>query len=166
MQKKSIDEKVKMVGKWFIKKFASQEDYEKGNAYHEGKVGENLLLNEGINEMWTLMCSGSGIKFDNTNARLGVGDSNVAADPIQTGLQAAVNKFWKGQDGGFPTYGTSQKATWRSTFQGNEANFSWQEFTCVNTADDTGKNMNRLVSNQGSKTSGQVWELTLEITLS
>lgn len=125
----------------------------------------NVMLNEGINELWTLVCSSSGTKFDNANAYLGVGDGTAAEDATQTGLQG-TNKAYQGMDATYPAYGTNQKATWRATFDGSTANFGWQEFTVANGSDDTAKNLNRKVSDQGSKTSGQTWQLTLEIQLS
>lgn len=152
---------------WTIRRWKSEEEYLQGKApYSVSQFEHNVLLNEGINEMWTILCSSGGTKFDNTNAYLGVGDSNAAESASQTGLQAATNKLYKAMDTGFPTYGTSQKATWRSTFAGNEANFAWNEFTVANGNSDAAKNLNRKVSAQGTKISGQVWELTLEITSS
>ena len=125
----------------------------------------NVMLNEGINELWTLVCSSSGTLFDNSNAYLGVGDGTTAEDATQTGL-VGTNKLYKAMDASYPTYGTSQKATWRATFEGSDANFDWQEFTVANGSDDSAKNLNRKVSDQGTKTSGQQWQLSLEITLS
>lgn len=159
-------EKGGTVGLWSIKKFANKEAFERGESYEEVTGLKNLLLNEGINEMWTLMCSGSGTKFDNSNAYIGVGDSNTAASASQTGLQAASNKAYVAMDVSYPTYGTSQKATFRSTFDGSTANFAWNEFTVANGNSDSAKNMNRLVSAQGTKTSGQIWQVTVEVTLS
>jgi hypothetical protein len=60
-----------------------------------------------------------------------------------------VNKYFKGMDSGYPTYGTAQKATWRSTFGPDEANFAWNEITVVNGPDDTAKNLNRKVQAMG-----------------
>lgn len=129
--------------------------------------GGNILLNEGINELWTIMCTASsGTKFDSTNAYLGVGDSSTAEAASQTGLQAAVNKLYKAMDASYPTYGTSQKATWKSTFTSAEANFGWNEFTVANGNSDSAVNLNRKVSAQGTKVAGQEWELTFEISLS
>lgn len=129
--------------------------------------GGNILLNEGINELWTILCSASsGTKFDNTNAYLGVGDSAVAEGATQTGLQAVTNKIYKAMDVSYPTYGTSQKATWVSTFESAEANFDWREFTVANGNSDAAVNLNRKVSSQGTKASGQRWELFFEISLS
>ena len=125
----------------------------------------NVLLNEGINELWTLVCSSSGTKFDNANAYIGVGDSSDAEDASQTGLLGS-NKAYKGMDAGFPEYGTNQKATWQATFGENEANFAWNEFTVANGSDDTAVNLNRKVSAQGTKSSGQVWQVQVEISLS
>ena len=149
---------------WRIRKFASQEEYEKDNPYEVSEIKGNVLLNEGINELWTIVCSSGGTKYDNTNAQLGVGDDATAEDATQTGLLGS-NQTWKGMDSGYPTYGTNQKATFKATFGADEANHPWREFSVRNgaTAD---KNLNRKVSDQGTKASGQVWELTLSITLS
>lgn len=129
----------------------------------------NLLLNEGINELWTILGSAaSGTKFDNTNAYIGVGDDETAADPAQTGLNPTVpgNKAYVAMDGAFPTYGTSQKCTWRSTFTSLVGNYDWREFTVANGGSDAAVNLNRKVSSQGTKASGQTWEVALDITLS
>jgi len=126
----------------------------------------NLLLNEGIDELWTLVAGTGATKFDNANAYMGVGDSATAADPVQTGLQAATNKFYKAMDASYPTYGASQKATWRSTFASAEANFAWNEITVANGNSDAAKNLNRKVQDMGTKASGSTWVATLEITLS
>lgn len=132
----------------------------------EHAFGGNVLLNEGINTLWTLLCSSSGTKFDNTNAYLGVGDSSAAEDPTQTGLQASTNKQYIGMDVSFPTYGTSQKATWEATFTSAYANYAWNEFTVANGNSDAAMNLNRKVSSQGTKASGQSWQLSFAISLS
>lgn len=151
---------------WRIRKFRDASAHQRGEAYQISTFEGNLLLNEGINELWTLTCGTGGTAYDNTNARLGVGDSSTAAAATQTGLQAATNKTFKGMDTGYPTCGSGQKAVFRATFATDEANYAWEEFTVVNAADDTGENLNRKVSSQGTKPSGQIWELELTITLS
>lgn len=135
-------------------------------AYDVACFDGNILLNEGIDELWDLGTgTGSPTAWNNANARLGVGDSSAAESASQTGLQAASNKTYKGMNSGYPTAAT-QKGTWQADFTGAEANYAWNEFTVSNAADDTGKNLNRRVSAQGTKTSGQIWTLTLDITLS
>ena len=140
-------------------------EYFRVEPYEELRFEGNVLLNEGINTLWTLVCGGSATAYDNANAYIGVGDGTAAEDASQTGLQG-TNKYWKGMDTGYPTYGSDQKATWRSTFGGTEANFDWNEITVVNASDDTGQNLNRKVQAMGTKSSGATWVATLEITLS
>lgn len=126
----------------------------------------NCLLNEGIQAFEDLLAGlATPTKWDNANARVGVGDSNVAETPTQTGLQAATNKTWKPMDSGYPSR-SAQELSWRGTFGGTDANYAWNEFTVVNAADDTGANLNRKVSAQGTKTSGQTWVLTVKISIS
>lgn len=174
-----LEEFIRAEKLWRIRRFASEEQHAEGVLMLDEAAREmcgvpaitefrgNVLLNEGINELWTIVCSAaSGTKFDNSNAYLGVGDSATAEAASQTGLQAATNKLYKAMDGGYPTFGTSQLATWRSTFGSSEANFAWEEFTVANGNSDAAVNLNRKTSSQGTKISGQVWELSLQITLS
>jgi hypothetical protein len=160
---------------WKIDRWASEEDREKKVLYHPNYALEifgrpqfsmiqgNVLLNEGINALFEKICSSSGTLWDNTNAQLGTGTSSTGEAATDTDLLAGG--VWKGMMATFPTYGTSQKATWKSEFLSAEANQSWQEFS-VRNGSGANKNLNRKTSNQGTKSSGQVWELTLDITLS
>ena len=150
---------------WTIRKFASEEDYLKNNPYATEDFAPNLLLNEGITELLTLMCTSSGVKFDNANAHIGVGDSDAAEVATQTGLQATTNKLYKAMDSTFPQV-SGQTVNFRATFGANDANYNWREFSISNSNSDAGKNLNRKVSNQGTKVQSQVWEVTLSITLS
>lgn len=132
----------------------------------EEVIGRNLLLNGGINSaIWPALAGGSYRAFSNANARIGVGDSTTAASASQTGLQAASNKTYQAMDASYPTYGTSQQIVFRATFGGSSANYAWQEFV-VDDSNSTPLALNRLVSSQGTKTSGQSWQVTLTITLS
>ena len=127
-------------------------------------VGDhNILLNEGINEMWNLICGNGGTAYSNANAEIGVGDSNAAEDASQTDLQGTYTTY-KGMDAGYPTSGTNQKAVFQATFGENEANHDWKEWTVRNGA-TAGKNMNRKVQDMGTKNGG-TWVLTVEISLS
>ncbi len=126
----------------------------------------NCLLNEGINELWKLVCGDAGATaFDNSNAYIGVGNSNTDESAFQTGLQG-TSKAYKGMDSGYPTYGTGQKAVFRATFGSDDANFSWQEVTVANGNSDDAVNLNRKVQDMGTKASGTTWVVTLEISLS
>jgi len=126
---------------------------------------ENVALNEGLGELIDIICGlGAPTKWDNANARLGVGDSNAAEDPSQTGLQGAVKTF-KGMDTGYPQR-SGQQAEWRATFGSAEGNHAWEEFTVVNATDDSGKNLNRKVASKGSKQSGETWTLSFKVSFS
>lgn len=138
-----------------------------GTPIEEVEIIGNILLNAGINELWTLACGSGGTEYDNGHAYIGVGDSSTAASATQTGLQASSNKTYKPMDATFPTSGSSQLVTFQATFGGSDANYSWQEFSVRNHSDETsGQALNRLVSNQGTKTSGQTWQVQIQITLS
>jgi hypothetical protein len=172
---KSIFDKNYRKTKWGVARFANAEDAKIGKIYAEEEsqalfgcsqkthVDGNILVNSGINEMWLLVCGGTATAYDNANAYLAVGTSTTAEAATQTTLVAESARV--GMDVTYPTSGTSQKATWRATFDGATANVSWQEFAVLNVSTG-GDMMNRKVSDQGTKTSGQVWQLTLEITLS
>jgi hypothetical protein len=146
----SVEEAVKLAGAKYL-----------GSEVFDG----NIALNEGLQELIDIICGlGTPTKWDATNARLGVGDSNAAENASQTGLQG-TNKAFKSMDSGYPTR-SNQTAEWRATFGSAEANFAWNEFTVVNAADDTGKNLNRKVAAKGTKSSGETWTLSLQITFS
>ena len=162
----SLAEKATWKPVWKIERFENEEAFQANKPYDISVFEGNLLLNEGIDIIWTLVAGGTATAFDNTNAYIGVGDSTTAADATQTGLQATTNKVYLPMETGYPTYGSSQQIVFKSVADGTTANFSWQEFTVANGSDDTATNLNRKVSDQGTKASGQIWTVTLTISLS
>lgn len=176
VQKKAILDKVFEHAVWTIKRWASEADKKAGKIYSKKEalrlfgalqfttIKGNELTNEGINEMWTLICGTGGAQYSNALANLIVGTGSGAADPTDTEATFTAG-VKKAMETGFPTYGTSQKATWKSSYGSADANQAWNEFGVLNAASD-GDLMNRKVSAEGTKTAGQTWELTLEITLS
>ena len=133
-------------------------------AYAVNEVPNNGLANDGCDEIWTLVGGSGGTQFDNTNAHLGAGNSSDVFDATETDLQGASKKRCAMMET-YPTYGSSQKITFKSSFGSDDANFAWEEFAAFN-ASESGTMLNRKVESEGTKTSGQTWELTLEITLS
>lgn len=123
----------------------------------------NLLLNEGIAELWDLAITTGATKYDNTNAQLGVGNGTAAAAATQVDLQGGSTS-WKAMEATYPSR-SAQTVSWQSVYGSSDANFAWEEFSVRNgaTAD---KNLNRKVENKGTKSSGTTWTLTLQITLS
>jgi hypothetical protein len=125
----------------------------------------NSLLNEGINNMWSLICGDAGADaYNNANARLGVGDSDAEVEATQTDLQAASNKVYGAMESGYPIYGTNQKAVFKASFNTDTANFTWNEWS-VDNGSSAALNINRKVKALGTKASG-TWTLTVEISLS
>lgn len=122
----------------------------------------NCLLNSGIDEIWDLVTGASANHYDNTNAQIGVGDSNTAADATQTDLQAATNKTYKGMESGYPT-STNQKVTFKASFGSTEANYAWEEWVVKHST--SAICLNRKVESLGTKSTG-TWTLEVEISLS
>lgn len=151
--------------KIIVRKFANEEALKKNEPYEVKETEGNIGLNEGIGELWDLACGlGTPIKYDATSARLAVSDNTAAELATQIGLQGATGAN-ASMDSGYPSRST-QTLSLRSTYGGTVANWPWNEFTVVNATADTGKNLIRKVSLQGTKTSGQTWELTIQITMS
>ena len=142
------------------------------------KVNGNLLLDGGITIMWSNIGT-TGTQFNAANSRLGVGTDSTAASAGQTHLNPTVSGsvFYQLLDATYPQI-SGQTILYQATFDGNTANFLWQEFGVDNdAADGAGVSiasynfgaiglMNRLVVSQGSKSLGQTWILQLSIQLS
>jgi hypothetical protein len=124
----------------------------------------NVALNVGLQHLIDCICGiGSTTKWDNTNARLGVGSDATAADPAQTDLLDA-SPTWKAMDATYPQR-SGQTAEWRATFGSADANEAWNEFAVDNGA-TAHKLLNRKVESKGTKVSGESWTLSLKITFS
>lgn len=147
---------------WKIEKYRGEMKSE--NLYDVEEFGGNLLLNEGITALLTLLTGGAETAFNNANARIGVGDSTTAAAATQTDLQAVTNKTYKAMDATYPQV-SGQTVTFRATFGTADANYSWQEFVVDNGAVAL-KTLNRKVENHGTKASGDTWVVTLTVTIS
>lgn len=148
---------------WYVRKYQAGEQ----EPYEVCDLGENLLLNEGINAMLKLLIGSatSPDDYGEANAYIGVGDGTAAAAAAQTDLQGA-NKAYKGMDTDYPADPTGQSIIFRSTFIDSEAEFAWEEFTVANGSSGAATNLNRKVQACGTKGAGLEWavEVVLEIT--
>lgn len=149
--------------KWTLRKYADDQAFKEGRAFEENIIKGNVLLNDGINSLLTLLIGGGETPYDNIYSQIGVGDSSTAANANQADLQATTNKTYKGMESGYPSV-SGQTVTFRSVFGGADANFDWNEFVVHNT--DSELCLNRKVSAQGTKASGQTWTVDVEITIS
>jgi len=127
------------------------------------EIHGNVFLTEGINFIWRMVTGEAGLTpFDENNSYIGVGNGTDPENASQTGL-TGTQKYYKRVDSGYPKINGNQ-ITFRATFNIDEANFTWNEWTVANGPNDNAINLNRKVEALGSKTSGQVW--IMEITLS
>lgn len=150
---------------WTIRKYANDDAFKAGEAFEVVSIPGNLLLNEGITALLNLLIGAAETAFSNANSYLGVGDSSTAESAAHTGLQASTNKLYKAVEAAYPSI-ASQTVTWRAIFGSADANFDWNEFTVASGNSDAADNLNRKVSSQGTKASGQTWTLDLSITFS
>lgn len=170
----SFKEKMKATIRYRVEKFKAKDTKEieeknlKPYEVVESKpidIELDVLLNEGISTLIDLICGlGTPTAWDNTNARIGVGNDGTAPDPAQTGLLGA-SKFFKGMNAGYPQK-SGQDSIWQADFVDGEAEFAWLEETIVNAADDAGDNLCRQNTDLGTKPAGQTWRLTGTITWS
>ena len=150
--------------KLILRKFKDEEARLRDEPYEVCEDEGNIGLNTGIAELWDLACGlGTPVKFDATNAKLGVSDSTAAEAAAQTDLQGATTAH-ASMDAAYPSR-SAQTVSWRSTFGSAVANFPWNEFVVENATGAAGEKLIRKVSLQGTKISGQTWELTLQVTL-
>lgn len=130
---------------------------------------EGLMTTVGANYICAMLRGDSVTFFNNAASRIGVGTSNTAANASQTDLLGTSAR--KIIDVGYPKiFGETDTPTiasgairFRSTFGSSEGNFSWQEFGLFN-AGTGGTMLDRFVQNCGTKTNGQVWELSIDFT--
>ncbi len=165
-QTKQAFDKMFEKAEWTITKYANDEDYKNGKPYEVSKINGNALVNEGINYLCTMIATDgkTGTPWSNANAHLivGTGTGNEAVTDTEVTFTNPVKKPMMAT---FPTYGTDRKITWKASYDGDSANQAWNEFGVTNAATD-GKLLNRKVSAQSTKASGQTWELELAITIS
>ena len=153
---------ISMKTRWTIEKFEDDEAVKENKPYEVEYIDGNLAMNAGIDLMWDLTTAAGGQGYDNSNAYIGVGNDNTAAAAAQTDLIGTNARV--GMNGGYPTT-TSQIATFQSDFGSAVGNFDWEEWGVFNAA-AAGTMLNRKVSSQGTKVSGQTWQVTLAITMS
>jgi hypothetical protein len=144
--------------------------------YSETTDGPNLLVTGGWDRVLLLAIAGGGTTYASANARIGVGTATAAAASSQTDLSASTaagsNRYWK-QVTGAPTVGTGsavRRLAFVSTFGTGVANFAWAEAGVDAGGADADNGaasnlLNRLVSAQGTKASGQTWTATFNIDM-
>lgn len=150
---------------WTIRRYSDDDAFQSGRPFSTSEIDGNVLLNEGITALQNLLIGDAETAFSEANSYIAVGDSSTSEAAAQTGLQASTNKLYKAVESGYPTI-SGQITTWRAIFGSSEANFAWNEFTVASGNSDSADNLNRKVSSQGTKASGQTWTVDVAITWS
>jgi hypothetical protein len=132
----------------------------------------NLIVNAGWTRILNLATAGGGQALTATSGRIGAGNSSTAAADTQTDLQAAAgaaNRWFQVLSTG-PTVSVDQ-ITLAAAFGTADGNFVWAEFgidigtpTVTSSAVVNATLLNRAVSAQGTKASGQTWTATATLT--
>lgn len=126
-------------------------------------AGVGGLSNVGLNCLADAIIGGSSFdKFNNTNARLAVGNSTDAYDAADTDLQGAS----KARLPMLATYPqrTNNVLEFQATADGSTANFAWEEWAIANHA-SAGQMLCRFVQTLGTKGSGTTWNATATVTI-
>ena len=138
----------------------------------------NLLTFGGADVMWlglrTGLSASTGLQntlYNNANAAIRVGISNVAAAATQVDLQGATKSF-AAMEATYPLHttgtaaSTSSKMLFRSLFSTLVGNHAWEEWGVVNRRSTTGgRLLNRKVEALGTKTAAATWTFTVTLSL-
>ncbi len=136
-------------------------------------VGYNAFMRaSGNNALWRRLTGIATLPtlYDNTNAKIGVGDSTTAVAVTQTNLQAATNKLAKAMVATYPQINAptnDNQVVFRSDFITGEAEYAWNEFGTFNAALGTADSMfNRglFSPSPGTKGAGVTWTATETLT--
>jgi hypothetical protein len=165
----SFEEKGKAHLVWKLEKFKAKDskEIEEKNIkpYETIESKHECLLHEGITNLRNLICGlGTPTKWDNTNARIGVGNDGTAPVDTQTGLLGA-SKLYKAMNSGYPQLSGDHDSVWQSDFVSGEAEWAWLEEAIDNGATAL-IDLCRQNTSLGTKPSGQTWRLTGTITWS
>lgn len=139
----------------------------------------NLITRAGYQRIFALMTGGGGTTWASATCRIGVGTATQAAATGDTDLIAitgtAARWFNMVTGNGVTGAGTATcRLSFTSTFATGDANFPnpWQEWAIDMGAAGSGTGaatatlLNRAVSPQGSKVSGQTWTATANLDFS
>lgn len=172
MPDETIDTKTWKI-KATVAKWNSDEDREAGiDPYEVLEDDGNLLTNQGIQRLEDLLIGVAVQAYNNTNARIGTGNSATAAAVTDIDLGAAAgagNRQFVLMDATFPSRATNT-ITFRATFTSTLGNYAWQEWGIDNgTANGTTVTaafLNHKITSWGTKVSGASWQFTVTLVIS
>jgi len=110
----------------------------------------------------SLTLGGSETPFNNANTYIGVGNSAAAFVDTQTDLQGA-SKSYQPMRPGFPKIDENEME-FESRFDETTGNHAWLEVGIFNAA-TAGLMMGRFLQSLGTKTSDEIWDLNVKISI-
>lgn len=124
----------------------------------------NLLLDEGGDEIWDLITEDNAVDyFTNALADIGTGTDNTS--PASTDTELIANPVYVGMEATFPLSATTRRVDFKGSFADGVAEQAWEEFS-VRNSNGTPKNLIRAIASKGTKATGEVWTLEIQITAS
>ena len=99
--------------------------------------------------------------FNNANAYIGVGNSSAGFDGSHTDLQGTSVR--RGMRPGYPSR-NDNVLIYTARFEEEVANFNWNEAGIFNDSSG-GVMLNRLIDAMGNKTSSEIWDLEITLTI-
>lgn len=146
---------------WAITKYADEEAARRDEPYEVTHFEGNYFSYDGMRQFWEIVRGEGSTPYSYNVAYIGVGDSSAEESNSDTALQG-TNQARAAIDD-VPAISTYRYCTYTATFGSGVANFAWREFGLFN-ASTGGTMLNRRAADQGnSKTSGQVWKVTLRL---
>lgn len=150
---------------WIITKYENEEAARRDEPYEVAYSEGNIVVDVGFEHMWKCIRDDAVTPYSSTYAYIWVGDGTAAEAENQTALQGTNTKR-KGMVSGYPKAlsGSGHISCWKATFGSADANFAWEEFAIINDS-AAGVMLNRQVDSQGTKQSGQVWSVEVQISM-
>lgn len=137
-------------------------------------IEKNVALKTGLACLIDIFAGldGTRVKFDSSHAHIGIGETNISANAEQTCLQAEIavpvmNYAYLPMDSGYPKR-INQTLIFRSTYDNDTANFSWNEVVVSNGPNGLAPNIciNRRVEVRGVKPNYETWIMNSKQTFS
>jgi hypothetical protein len=150
--------------KIIVRKFESAEMLALGKPYEVGEHLGNVGCNSGIQVLWDvaigklLLSAG----YHSGVAQVGVGTCSGVAAATDAGLWSGT--AYIGMDASYPIR-SGNACAWQGTFPAEIGNAAWNEFVVTRGSGFGAVPLIHSVSAQGTKLSGQQWQLSIQVNM-
>jgi len=122
-----------------------------------------MITESGFNIIRDLFTGRSSKVFSATAARIAIGNSSTAATTGDTALVSETIRI--AMDAGYPANTPTKTVSFQAVAQSADALSHWVEFGIFNSSGG-GTLLDRIVSDKGTKSSGEVWTIKITQTFS